>query len=93
MFYSVFITLAHSLFGIPGLTAAKVDLNTESAIEKARNSLDRVNVILLGDSSDLNESEKSLSAEESQFLEDCRRATTDEKIRIRRSVFLMNLMA
>ncbi len=94
LFYSVFVAIAHCLFGIPGMAAAAmVDLSTESAIEKARNGLDRVNVILVGDSNDLNESEKSLSAGEGQFLEDCRRATTDEKIRIRRSEFLLNLMA
>ena len=85
LFYSLFTTMAHRLFGIPGLPAeyASVQLPPDAV----RNKLERVDEIFA--EPDL----QNLSKAEQQFLTDSRRATTDEKVRVRRSEFLLKLSA
>lgn len=86
LFYSLFSTIAHCLFKLPDLSSEQISLEKDSSIETARNGLDRVGEIF---------EEKNLSSlndDEKQFMEDCRRATTDEKIRERRTKFLLGLM-
>lgn len=83
IFYSLFVSTAHRLHGIPGLpnASSKVPI----VAELARNRLERVDEIFA-------EPEiQNLTKDEQQFLTDCRRATTDEKVRIRRSEFLLKL--
>jgi hypothetical protein len=58
------------------------------SVEAARVGLDRVEVIFEKAATDLT----SLSVAERQFIEDSRRATTDEAVRKRRTVFLLGLM-
>jgi len=85
LFYSLFVTCAHRLWGIKGLSHkwSKVAI----VAEEARNRLERVEEIF-------GELElQNLVKNEQQFLTDCRRATTDESVRVRRSEFLLNLMA
>lgn len=85
-FYSLFTAVAHCLYGLKGLAARKVPLTKSSSIEVARNGLDRVGGIY--QTSDLT----SINAKEREFVQDSRRATTDEKVRERRTKFLLGLM-
>ncbi len=86
VFYSFFTATAHCLYGLPGLSAARKPLVSPSNIEAARNGLDRVEELF--EAEDLS----SLNRHEQQFLQDCRRATTDEKVRERRTRYLLGLM-
>ena len=84
LFYSLFTVVAHREFGIPGLPP-KPQAGYSSP-EAARNSLERVDEIFA-------ESEhEDLSKDEIGFLRDSRRATTDEKVRLQRTEYLLNLM-
>jgi hypothetical protein len=85
-FYSLFTAVAHCLYGLKGLTARKLPLTKSSSIETARNGLDRVMEIY--QTPDLT----TLNAKEREFVQDSRRATTDEKVRERRTKFLLGLM-
>lgn len=87
LFYSLFTAVAHCLFDLPGLPHAVVTLQKDSELETARNGLDRV-----GELFETNEL-KDLSSKEQQFIQDSRRATTDEKVRRRRTEYLLSLMA
>lgn len=84
LFYSLFTAMAHREQSIPSLPA---DLRAAgSSPQAARNKLERVDEIFAA------EDPTTLNKKEQQFLEDSRRATTDEKVRIRRAVFLLTLM-
>lgn len=85
LFYSLFTSVAHRLFGIPDLPAGFAGVPRPP--EAARNKLERVEELFAA--ADLTE----LSKSEQEFLGDSRRATTDEKIRVRRTVFLLTLTA
>lgn len=87
LFYSLFTAIAHCLYGLPGLEFKGLDLRSTAALETARNGLDRVAELLAARDLSL------LSKEEQQFLQDSRRATTDEPVRERRTKFLLTLMA
>ena len=85
LFYSLFVAVAHCCFGLPGLDIRPVPLSQSAAVETARNGLDRIGEMF--------ESElRSLDEPEQQFMQDSRRATTDETVRIRRTRFLVSLM-
>ncbi len=86
VFYSLFTTVAHCVYGLPGLHAERPKLFTVAEISTARNGLDRVAGIFSEDDAE------QLSREERQFLQDCRRATTDEPVRERRTKFMIKLM-
>lgn len=83
LFYSLFTAVAHREFGIPGLPT---NLRKKTLSQAARDKLERVDGIFSAPGPE------SLTKIEQQFLQDSRRATTDEKVRARRSVFLLNLM-
>ena len=85
LFYSLFTAVAHSLYGLPGLDTARVPLGDTAAIETARNKLDRVGEIFEIANKDVT----SLGEAERQFIQDSRRATTDETVRERRTKFLL----
>lgn len=84
LYYSLFTSVAHRTLGIPGLPPAPAQ--GYSSPEAARNALDRVDEIFAA--TDLDD----LSKDEIGFLQDSRRATTDEKVRVRRANFLLSLM-
>ena len=85
LFYSLFTSVAHCLFGLPDFDAPNVSLDNVTKIETARNGLDRVQEIF--------ESEMGMLTEREQnFMQDSRRATTDEAVRERRTAFLVKLM-
>lgn len=86
LFYSLFVSVAHCLYGISGLGSRVSALNSSAAIEHARNGLDRVGEMF--ESPDI----ASLEPKEREFIQDSRRATTDEPVRERRSLFLLGLM-
>lgn len=81
LFYSLFTMVSHRIAPIPGLDAVPTTLTAE----ESRNRLERVEEIFVVQ--ELNE----LSKSEIEFLTDTRRATTDEKVRIRRTQFLLDL--
>ena len=85
LFYSLFTSVAHCLYGLPDFDAPSVSLDDVTKIEVARNGLDRVEEIFESDMGSLNDSEQN-------FMQDSRRATTDETVRKRRTVFLVKLM-
>ena len=85
LFYSLFTAVAHRLHGIRNLPDdwRQVPLN----FEQARTGLDRVAELVGAEHTD------GLNRDEQVFLTDFRRATTDEVVRLRRSKFLLDLMA
>jgi uncharacterized protein DUF262 len=85
-FYSLFTAVTHCLYGLKGLAVKRLPLAKSSSIETARNGLDRVGGIY--QTTDLT----TLNAKEREFVQDSRRATTDEKVRERRTRFLLGLM-
>jgi hypothetical protein len=86
MFYSLFTAIAHSLYGLPRLAAIRVPLVEDAEVERARNGLDRVGELFAA------RDVGGFSPLERQFLQDSRRATTDESVRERRTKFLLHLM-
>ncbi|TAM44939.1 MAG: DUF262 domain-containing protein [Acidobacteria bacterium] len=85
LFYSLFAAIAHRTRGLCNLGD---ELRaTGSSVEAARSKLERVEEIFSPENS------PTLTKDEKQFLEDSRRATTDEKVRSRRTVFLLTLMS
>ena len=86
LFYSLFTAVAHCLYTLPRLSQPQLSLSTSAEIETARNGLDRVGEIFESEDPTL------LSEREREFIQDSRRATTDEKVRTRRTIFLLGLM-
>jgi hypothetical protein len=86
LFYSLFTVIVHCLYGLKGFKAARISLGTPSAIEQARNGLDRIGELF--EAEDLT----TLKPKEREFIQDSRRATTDEAVRERRAEFLITLM-
>lgn len=86
VFYSLFITLYHFQFGVSNLDPRSEDIN-QIGLARVSQRLERIDQIF-------EETDKaSLTKAESQFLDDCRRATTDTAVRVRRSEFIANLIA
>lgn len=85
VFYSLFVSLCHLEFGVPSMSETRVPL-AELGWQRLSRKLERVDVIFDEDD------KTALEREERQFLEDCRRATTDATVRSRRSAFLVSLM-
>ena len=86
LFYSLFTTVTHCLFGLPNCEVDQIPLNSVTQQEVVRNKLDRIVEIF-------NIERQNLDKAEQQFLEDSRRATTDEAVRERRLKFLINLIS
>jgi hypothetical protein len=91
IYYSLFTAVYHSLFGlkefaIDNIPIPRPPLGTDREIESARNGLDRVTEIFAADDTG------KLTRDEQQFLQDSRRATTDEAVRTRRTKFLLGLI-
>lgn len=84
LFYSLFTAVAHWKFGIPGIEQISWKPNTSP--DTVRNKLERIESVFA--ETDLSR----LSKDEQVFLSDSRRATTDEKVRVRRTKFLLHLM-
>jgi hypothetical protein len=85
VFYSLFTTIYHLKYGMPGLPDCTVTINKDDYAKMAI-KLERVESIFA------TEDIKELSNQEVQFLQDCRRATTDGPVRLRRTEFLLSLL-
>ncbi len=85
LFYSLFTAVAHRMRGLPNLSTELRGVG--SSAQAARSKLERVEEIFAVEDTAL------LTKDEQQFLQDSRRATTDEKVRSRRTVFLLTLMS
>lgn len=85
LYYTLFTAVAHCLYGLKGLAARRHDLNP-AGVQRARNGLDRVSEIFADPTAE------GLSETERTFVQDSRRATTDETVRSRRAAFLLGLM-
>ncbi|QLC73836.1 DUF262 domain-containing protein [Pseudomonas sp. LPB0260] len=86
VFYSLFMTLYHMQYGVENLSSPRVDMNRIGYARISQN-LERIDYIFE------EEDKQLLSRDERQFLEDCRRATTDTAVRIRRSDFIAGVIA
>ncbi len=85
VFYSLFVSIYHLLYGIDNLAADRIDIKP-NYYARILNNLDVIEKIFNIENKD------NLNKDEKQFLEDCRRATTDTKVRIRRSEFILNVI-
>lgn len=90
IFYTLFTSLYHIQYGIPGINDSIYNINPNdvSQIAKIAHSLERVSYIFEADE----ETKKTLPTKELQFLEDSRRATTDASRRLSRTEFLISLI-
>lgn len=88
LFYSLFTAVAHCLYELPGLGVPHPDLHSTRVVQGARGQLDRV-----AEWFDPDVQLRDLPPVAQQFLQDSRRATTDEKVRERRTQTLVGLMA
>jgi hypothetical protein len=88
LFYSLFTAVYHCLHGLKGLAAPKVPLATDPQRAVARNGLERVEELFGVLPADVG----GLEPLERTFLNDSRRATTDQSAREGRTKFLLSLM-
>lgn len=85
VFYSLFMTLFHMQYGVKNMDSKRLSIE-EFGYAKASQNLERVDYVF-------EEVDKDrLSKEEKQFLEDCRNATTDTVVRVRRSEFIASVI-
>jgi len=85
LFYTLFTTVAHLLFDIPGIDRLKGSGGLE--VEVTRNRIERVEEVI--QANDIT----TLTRDEREFRTDASRATTDEAVRKRRTLFLLKLLA
>jgi len=83
VFYSLFLTIYHLLYGLKDIAPPpQVDL---SKIKRIENNLSHVDALF-------EDSTETDNEEDIQFINDCRRATTDKAVRVRRSQYLSNIV-
>jgi hypothetical protein len=85
LFYTLFTAVAHRLYGIPSIDNLMGSIGLE--VEASRNRIERVEEII--QANDVT----TLTREEREFRTDASRATTDEAVRKRRTLFLLELLA
>lgn len=85
VFYSLFMSLFHLEYGVINMEALQTRIG-DIGYARVSQKLERIDYIFSEEDKEL------LSREERQFLEDCRRATTDTAVRIRRSEFISNII-
>ena len=90
IFYTLFTAVYHCLYSLPNLLegrepARRVSLDSEAQIQRARNGLDKVSEIFATEAG-------ALQGKSAQFLQDSRRATTDQPVRERRAIYILNLL-
>lgn len=83
VFYSLYLALYHILHGVDNLIpVSNVDL---SRVTRIQNNLSHVDYLFSNEHEITDDNDK-------QFINDCRRATTDKSVRIRRSNYLVELI-
>ena len=85
VFYSLFTSIYHSQFGLKNIEPEQIVIEPEN-YPKVRNILEQIESLFQAEDDTL------LEKDEIQFLTDCRRATTDTTVRIRRTEFIVNLI-
>lgn len=85
VFYSLFLSIYHLKYGILNNIKEKWDFQKED-YPRISQKLERIDYIFYIEDKDL------LNKEEKQFLDNCRRATTDAPVRVKRSDFLIDLI-
>ncbi|TMO57105.1 DUF262 domain-containing protein [Pseudoalteromonas phenolica] len=85
VFYSLFLAIYHLKFGVENIDRPR-GFSLEDNLSRVAQRLEHIDYIF--EETDKN----NLSEADLQFLNDCRRATTDTSVRIRRSTFLIDLM-
>lgn len=87
LFYSLFCAVFHGLFGLKDFNQPRANL-AKSSYSRIRSSLEEVDEVFGLAETD----QKKLLPDQVQFVEDSRRATTDTSRRIRRTIFINNLL-
>lgn len=85
VFYSLFMTLTHMQFAVKNMRSERRNIE-DIGYARVSQKLERIDSIFKEDD------KSKLSDDERQFLEDCRRATTDTTVRVRRSEFIAKLI-
>lgn len=85
VFYSLFMSIFHMEYGVINMISKRESIE-HIGYARVSQRLEKIDYILSEDDKD------KLTKEEKQFLEDCRRATTDTIVRVRRSEFISNLI-
>jgi hypothetical protein len=87
LYYTLFSAIGHCLYGLPNLAATKPPLRSEADKQRARNALESVDSLFQV------EDVGPLTEKQREFLMDSQRATTDQKVRERRALFILALMS
>jgi len=85
LFYTIFTSFYHTKFGLKNFTGERLSIDPNK-YERVKNSLTGLNELF-----DTTPFQK-MSVGQIQFLEDSRRATTDTKVRIRRTEFIIDII-
>jgi hypothetical protein len=85
LFYTLFASFYHTKYGLKNFVKERQVIEP-NRFERVKNSLTGINILF--------ESvpPKNMTAAQIQFLEDSRRATTDTKVRVRRSEFIIDII-
>ena len=85
LFYTLFTSIFHTEFGLKGLEKPKKKIE-KGKYERTKNVLTELNAFF--DAVPF----EGMTEEQIQFLEDSRRATTDTKVRLRRTEFIIDIV-
>ncbi|MGV3527842.1 MAG: DUF262 domain-containing protein [Flavisolibacter sp.] len=85
LFYTLFTSIFHTEFGLKSLEKPKKKIE-KAKYERTKNVLTELNAFF--DTIPI----QGMTAEQIQFLEDSRRATTDTKVRLRRTEFIIDIV-
>lgn len=85
VFYSLFMTLFHMQYGVSNMKSERRMIE-DIGIARVSQKLEKIDYIFEEEDKD------QLSKDDKQFLDDCRRATTDTNVRIRRSDFIAKII-
>lgn len=85
LFYTIFTSFYHTKFGLKDIAREQKEI-VHANYERTKNALSELNSLF--DTIPF----KGMSVGQIQFLEDSRRATTDTKVRIRRTEFIIDIV-
>jgi hypothetical protein len=85
IFYTLFTSIYHLKYGLPGIDKPTMNI-LEADYARIESRLENINSIFA------TKEAQQLNANEAQFLEDSRRATTDKLVRERRTKYLLDLI-
>lgn len=85
IFYSLFLAFYHDMFGLSGISEER-DIGITQRVPQIENRLGHIDEIMS------TEDVRNLSEEDSNFLNNARRATTDKSVRVKRTVYILRLL-